>query len=317
MLMFLARKLPSVLLVAFVSSIIAFVLPRLAPGDPAVVLAGPDGTPDQVQAIRTALGLDQSLWLQYFSWLTGLFSGDLGQSYSLQRPVAELISSRLESTVELALVAAVIMVTVGLLLGVLAGSPRSRVGRVVLDVVNTLCLATPPFLSGIILILVLGIALPVLPISGEVGLLQDPVIGIQYLVLPATALALPQAAVVARLVATSMTTVRGEDFVDLAIAKGVPTRVITRRHVLRNSFGTAVVAIGLRFGELLGGAIITEAIFARNGLGQLAVASVQSRDYLVLQVLILGAVLIAVALQLLSEIALAALDPRIRLEGAR
>lgn len=311
---FLIRKLPSVALVAFVSSVIAFILPRLAPGDPAVALAGADATAAQIAAIRQQVGLNKPLYEQYLQWVGGLFRGDLGQSYILQRPVGELILSRLESTLELALFAAIIMIAVGLALGILGGSPRSKFSRSVLDVFNTIFLATPPFLTGLLLILLLGIAFPILPVSGEVGFFQNPEIGIQYLILPATALALPQAAVIARLLQTSMQTVRGEDFVDLAVAKGVPPGIITRRHVLRNSFGTAVVAIGLRIGELLGGAIVIESIFARNGLGQLAVTSVDSRDYLVLQALILGAVLVAVFVQLLTEIVLAGLDPRIRLE---
>jgi peptide/nickel transport system permease protein len=310
---FLLRKLPSLVLVIFASSIIAFILPRLAPGDPAVALAGPDASIQQIDAIRKAVGLDKPLFQQYVDWATGLFHGNLGESYILRRPVSELISSRLESTLELTLVAAIIMIAVGLLLGILAGSPRSKFAAGLLNVVNTLLLATPPFLSGLFLILVFGIAIRLLPVSGEIGLLQNPGIGIQYLILPAAALALPEAAVIARLIQTAMRTARGEEYVDLAIAKGVPTGAITRRHVLRNSLGTAIIATGLRIGGLLGGAIVIEAIFARNGLGQLAVTSVQNRDYLVLQALIIGAVTVAMLIQLATEIVLASTDPRIRL----
>jgi peptide/nickel transport system permease protein len=313
MIRFLVRKIPSVILVIFLSSIVAFILPRLAPGDPAVVLAGPDGTPATIKAIRSQLGLDKPLWTQYVQWLDGVFRGNLGESYILHRPVAELISSRLESTVDLASLAAIIMIVVGLVLGTLGGSPRSRISRGILDVFNTIFLAMPPFLTGLLLILLLGIAWPLLPVSGETSFLSNPGISIQYLMLPALALALPQAAVIARLLQTSMRQVRGEDFVDLATAKGVPPGQITRRHVVRNSFGSVVVVIGLRIGELLGGTIVIESIFARNGLGALAVSSVQTRDYLVIQVLIMGAVLIAVIIQLLSEVVLATLDPRIRL----
>ena len=315
MFLFLLRKVPSVLMILIISSIIAFLLPRLAPGDPAVVLAGADSSPETVAAIREALGLNLPLWQQYLSWIGGLFTGDLGQSFILQRPVGDLIVARLASTIELTVLATIIMLIVGFTLGILGGSPRSRVARAILDMFNTIFLATPPFLTGLLLILGLGIAWPILPVSGEVSILEDPWLGLQYLILPAAALALPQAAVIARLLQTSMLTVRGEDFVDLAVLKGVGPRQITRRHVLRNSVGAAVVVIGLRIGELLGGAIVVEAIFARNGLGTLAVTSVLSRDYLVIQVLILGAVFIAVLIQLLSEIVLAALDPRIRLKG--
>jgi len=315
MLRFLLRKLPSALLVVFVSSIIAFILPRMAPGDPAVVLAGEDATPEQLDAIRETLGLSDPLWQQYLTWLGNVLRGDFGDSYVINRPVIELISARWSSTIELALLATIIMIVIGLTLGLLAGSPRSKFSRTLLDVLTTAFLGTPSFLTGLLLILLLGIAFPILPVSGEVSIFEDPGIGIQYLILPATALALPPAAFIARLVATQMIMVRGEEFIDLAVAKGVPSRRIMTHHVMRNSLGTAAVAIGLRFGDLLGGAIVVEAIFARNGLGTLAVTSVNTRDYFVVQFLILGSVTIAVIMQLLSEVALAALDPRVRLDS--
>lgn len=313
MLRFLLMKLPSILGVVLVSSVVAFILPRLAPGDPAVALAGADATPAQLDAIRSHLGMNGPLHQQYFHWIWGVLHGDFGQSYMMRRPVSVVILDRLQSTLELALLAISIMIVLGLVLGILAGSPRSRLARGGLDLLTTLCLATPPFLTGLLLILLLGIAYPILPVSGEVSILDKPLLGLQYLILPAIALALPQAAIVARLLQTSMLNVRGEDFVDLAKAKGLDSGQIMRRHVLRNSLGPAIVAIGLRSGDLLAGAIVIEAIFARNGLGQLAVTAVQNRDYLVVQALILAAVVIAVVLQLMSELVLAALDPRIKL----
>lgn len=313
MIRFLVRRIPSVLLVLLATSVVAFLLPRLVPGDPAAVIAGPDATPETIAAIRAQLGLDQPLVTQYLHWMGGLFTGDLGQSLQYGRPVSELIADRLESTVELALLAGLLLLVFGIGLGVLAGSVRARWARSLVESTNTGLLAAPPFLVGLLLILVFGVAFRVLPISGEVPLTSDPEIGIQYLLLPALALALPMSAGVARLLQTSMVAVRQEDFVDLAVAKGVPPWRIDLRHVLRNSLGPAVVAIGIRFGDLLAGAVVIEAIFARNGLGQLAVGGAQSADYAVVQVIIVGTVFVAVVAQLLTEIVLAALDPRIRL----
>lgn len=310
---YLIRRIPSVLLVLVATSVIAFLLPRLVPGDPAAVVAGPDASPETIAAIRTELGLDRPLVTQYFDWIGGVLSGDLGQSLQFNRPVSELIGDRVVSTVELAVLAAIFLVVFGIGLGVLAGSARSRWARVLVEGTNTGLLAAPAFLVGLLFILVFGVAFRVLPTSGEVSVLEDPEIGIQYLLLPALALALPMSAGVARLVQTRILAVRQEDFVDLAVAKGVPPGRITRRHVLRNSLGPAVVLIGILSGELLAGAVVIEAIFARNGLGQLAVSSAQSADYTVIQVLIVGAVFIAVVGQLLTEIILAALDPRVRL----
>lgn len=314
MIRFLLRRTPSLALVVVATSVLAFLLPRLTPGDPAVQIAGPEASPEQLAALRADLGLDQPVLSQYVSWVRGIFQGDLGESLQYRRPVAELIGARLESTLELAIGAFLILVVVGFLVGILGGSTRSGRGlRFGVDLTNTVLLATPPFLAGLLLILLLGITFPVLPTSGEIAVLDDPMRGIQFLILPAVALAVPTSSSVSRLVQTSMQRVRGQDYVDLAVAKGVPPRRITVRHVLRNSMGAPIVALGMRFGDMLAGAVIIEAIFARDGLGLLAVNSVQAADYSVIQVLIVGAVVIAVVMQLVTEIGLAALDPRVRL----
>ena len=311
----MVTKLPSIVLVVLASSIVAFMLPRMAPGDPAQTIAGPDATPDQVAAVRTSLGLDASLPEQYLTWLAGVFRGDLGTSYIFNRPVSELIFSRMESTLELALFASLILILLGLGLGVLGGSVQSRLSRFAVDTTSTLLLATPAFLIGLLLIVLLGVTWRVLPVSGEVALSDNFEIGIQYLLLPALALGLSQAPSISRLLQTTMLANRSEDFVDLARAKGASERRLTYRHVLRTSMGASVVAIGMRIGDMFGGAIIIEAIFARNGLGQLAVQAVNARDYQLIQVLIMWAVLIAVISQMLTDIALAALDPRVRLDS--
>jgi len=313
MIRYLMRKVPSVVFVLFTSSVVAFALPRLAPGDVAVTLAGSDPTAANIAAIRRQLGLDRSPVVQYWDWISGLFHGDLGQSYLLHRSVASLIGDRLESTVELALFATLLVVVIGTTLGVLAGSTRRWWARATLDLSNSILVAVPSFLTALALILVFGVYHRWLPVSGEASVLHDPAIGIQYLVLPAVALALSPAGGVARLLQTEMARVRGEDYIDLALAKGASPKRITLRHVLRNSFGTAVVAIGLEIGTLLAGAVVIESVFNRNGLGQLAVSSVTSRDFTVLQVLILGVVCVAVICQIVTDLILAALDPKIRL----
>lgn len=315
MLRYLLGKLPSIFLVLFATSVIAFILPRLAPGDPAATIAGADATAEQIAEVRERLGLDAPAFVQYLTWLSGVFRGDLGMSYIFNRPVGDLIVARLGSTLELAAVATMFLVVIGLGLGVLGGSAQSKVGRFAIDSTNTLLVALPAFLVGLLLIVFLGVVWPVLPVSGEVSVFEDPVIGIQYLVLPALALGLSQAPTIARLLQTTMRTTRGEDFVDLARAKGASPARVTYRHVFRTSLGSAIVAIGLRIGDVFGGSVIVEAIFARNGLGQLAVQAVNMRDYQLLQVLIMGVVLIAVISQLLTEVALAALDPRVRLDA--
>lgn len=313
MIRFLLARAPSVVFVLFASSVVAFALPRLAPGDVAVVLAGQDPTAETIAAIRDQLGLNRPMVVQYGDWIAGLFRGDLGESFLLHRSVSSLIGDRILGTLELAVFSTILVIVIGATLGILAGSARARWARAVLDFTNSLFVAVPSFLIGLGLILVFGVFNRWLPVSGEVAVLDDPAIGIQYLILPSLALALGPAAIVARFIQTEMAALRNAEFVDLAISKGASPRRITFRHVFRNSLGSAVVAVGLQVGHVLAGAVIIEAIFARNGLGQLAVTSVQSRDFTVLQVLILGAVFAAVICQLLTEVILAGLDPRIRL----
>jgi peptide/nickel transport system permease protein len=315
MIRYLIRRIPSIAVVVFLSSIVAFLLPRLAPGDPAIILAGNDANPEVIAAIRKDLGLDRPLIEQYLNWVSDLSRGDLGISLVNKRPIAELILARAESTLELAGLAAIFMIVLALILGVLGGSIRSKLGRSVLDFVSTTMVSMPAFLVGLILIVVFGVVLRVLPVSGQLNMSEDFWGGLEYLLLPAIAIALSHAAVIARLLQTAMLTNRGEEYVDLAVVKGASPARITFRHVLPASLDTAIVAIGLRIGELIGGAIIIEAIFSRSGLGQLMIQSINTRDYFVVQALVIGAVIIAIVSQLISEIVVASLDPRIRLEA--
>ncbi|MGP3971454.1 ABC transporter permease [Streptomyces sp. 6N223] len=318
MVRFLLRRAPSVVVVLFAASLLAFFLPRLAPGDPATAVAGPDATREQIAAVHAELGLDRPMPAQYASWLRDVvLHGDFGTSYVTHREVTGLLGDRLGSTVQLALLATLLMIVIGVALGVAAGSSRRPWARSLLDLACTVLLAIPPFLTGLLLALLLGVAWRVLPVSGEVSLLEDPEIGIQYLALPALALALPSAAAMARLIQTAMRDARAQEYVQTAVAKGASPRRITVRHVLRNSLGSALVSLGIRLGDLLGGAVVIEFVFARNGLGSLAVTSSTQRDYLVIQALVLLAVAVAVLMQVLTEVGLSLLDPRIRLEGAR
>jgi peptide/nickel transport system permease protein len=311
------RRIASLAAVLIFGSIVAFAVPRLAPGDVAVTLAGANPTPESIEAIRVRLGLDRPEIVQYFDWIGGILRGDLGTSYLYDRSVSSLLGDRLESTVQLAISAAIIVAILALALGVLAGSTRSPRVQAVLDVVSSLLIAIPSFLLGLILILALGVLNRWVPISGEVSLADDFWEGLSYIALPAFALALSSVGVIARLIGTDMRTIRREEFVYLATSKGASPARVTWRHVLPNSLNSAIVSFGLTIGELLAGAIVIEAIFNRQGLGQLAVLSVKSRDFAVLQVLILGAVAVAALFQVLTEVSIASLDPRIRAGGKK
>lgn len=313
---FIVRRLASALVVLAIASVVVFSLLQLAPGDPASVLAGPDADEATVAAIRHNLGLDEPLLTQYFTWLAHLFTGNLGDSYTYHRPITELIGQRLGSTVELTIVATLVMVVLGLVLGVVLATARSRGLRRIVNGLSTVCLALPPFASGIILIFVFAVMWNVLPSGGEASLFSEPASAIRRLILPAVALALPAAPVIANLLATEMMHARDQEFVLTASAKGATARRITWRHVVPNSLSSSIIEVGIHIGNLLGGAVVAEAIFTRNGLGTLLIQAVDKRDYQLAQVLLLLAIGTAIIVQLIAELCIARIDPRIRLESA-
>ncbi|GLZ07528.1 peptide ABC transporter permease [Actinomadura sp. NBRC 104412] len=313
---YVARRLATTLLVLVLASLAIFALLRLAPGDPATILAGQDATPAQVAAIRHELGLDRSLPAQYWQWLSGLLTGDPGSSYTFRQPISGLLVQRAGPTVQLTLTATVVMVVLGLVLGVAAAGSRSRTVRNLVDAVSTAALSTPPFVSSIVMIFVLAVTLRLLPAGGQAGLFSDPAIGIQYVIMPAVAVALPGSAVIARLLATEMRRAHREEFARTAKAKGASRRRVLLRHVLPNSIGPAVVELGIRIGDLFAGAVVVEAIFARSGIGSLLVSAVQGRDYLLAQDILLASVAFAAAMQLLTELSMARVDRRIDLQEA-
>lgn len=314
MIRFVLRRLPSALIVLVVASVVIFFVLRLAPGDPALTLAGPDADAAVVDEIRAQLGLDQPLTVQYFAWLGGILTGDLGDSYVLRAPIAELIGNSLLNTVELAVGALVLALVFGGLVGFALGSTRLRWVQAVLGALNSAAFAVPTYVTGVLLILVFAVTYRVLPSGGVGPGLADFEIGVQYLIMPAVALALPTAATLARFLAASMRRTLDEDFVQTGIAKGLRSRRLMFAHVLPNSMPPVLTILGIQIGQLLGGAIIVETIFAWPGIGQLLLQAVIGRDYLLTQDLLLIAVVVFVVVQIVTDVIDAAIDPRIRLE---
>jgi peptide/nickel transport system permease protein len=308
------RRAGSAVIVLIGASFGIFGILHLAPGNPAVVLAGADASPTVVAAITRSLGLDKPLPDQYWAWLHGVLTGQLGRSYILGVPIGQLILHNLGNTAELTVAAAVIALIVGFVLGVLGAVTRNRFGRGVLMGVNTLALAVPTYVSGIVLILIFSLALPILPPGGVVPL-SSPGSALRYLIMPAFCLALPVAAVFSRYLADALRQVLGEDFIRTARATGVSRWRIIWRHALPNALPQILAILGIQFGTMLGGAAIVEALFAWPGVGQLLVTSTQDRDYLVVQDLLLWGVLVFTVLQLLTDLGYAWLDPRVQLEN--
>lgn len=314
MIRFVLRRLPSAIVVLAVASVVVFFILRLAPGDPAVLLAGPDADAEVVDAIREQLGLNESLPTQYVLWLTGVVTGDLGNSYLLGAPIAELIGDSLLNTVELTLGALIIALVAGAIVGFILGASRRRWVQVVFGTLNSVAFAVPTYVTGVLLILLFAVTYRILPSGGIGPGLNDFSIGVQYLLLPAIALSLPTAATIARFLAASMRQTLDEDFIQTGIAKGLSTRRLYFGHVLPNSMPPVLTILGIQIGQLLGGAIIVETIFAWPGIGQLLLQAVIGRDYLLTQDLLLIAVVVFVVVQIITDVADAAIDPRIRLE---
>ncbi|MFF9002147.1 ABC transporter permease [Streptomyces achromogenes] len=310
----LLRRFPSALLVLLVASFVIFSILRLVPGDPATSLAGPDAGPETVAAIRDRLGLDEPLFLQYVHWTGGLLTGDLGPSYAIGGQTADLIGDGLGATVELTLGALLFVVVLGTAFGVLGATARRGWVRATVRVLTTGALAVPPFVTGILFVLLFAVVLKVLPSGGRVSVLTAPDLGVQYLLLPALCLALPSAAILGRYLKDGIERALLEDYVRTATAAGVHPRRLLWRHALPNALPPVVTLLGMQTGHLLGGAVLVEAIFAWPGLGQLAEQGLTRRDYPVVQDLLLLLVTVFVLVQLITDLVHAWLDPRIRWE---
>ena len=314
---FILRRLAQAIPVVFLSTVGVFLLLHLLPGDPALVLAGPDAPPAAIEAIRQEMGLDQPLAVQYVVWLGHIMRGDLGKSLASKLPVSQLISQRAPATLELAFAAEILTVMIALPLGTIAAVRQRGKADWIISSSVSLGLAVPNFWLGILLIILFAIGLGWLPPGGRGDWSRDPVQALKFLILPAFTLALPAAMNLSRLTKASVLEVLYEDHVRTARAKGVPERAVVAAHVVRNALVPVVTAVGLEFGRLLGGAIVVESVFAWPGLGTLMLTSIGNRDYAIVQAGLMLLVMIFIIVNLCTDIAYGFLDPRIRFSTGR
>jgi peptide/nickel transport system permease protein len=315
MLSYAGARLLQAVPVLFLSSVVVFLFIHLVPGDPAVTIAGPNATPGQVAALRHVYELDRPLPVQYLTWLGRLAQGDLGLSYTTRRPVAALIAQRLPATLHLAVGTMLVMLVVGSPLGVLcAVRPRWAVSRAI-TLLNAVALATPTFWLGIVLLLLFAVSLRWVPPSGFVSIAEDPLQSMRLLVLPCLTLGASGTAIVIRFLRASMSEVMHADFIRTAHAKGLRESAIVTRHVLRVAALPVVTVLAVQFGYLLGGAVITEAVFGWPGVGRLTLDAIGNRDYLIVQAMMLFFVAVFIAVNVVADLCYAILDPRIRLAG--
>ncbi|MDQ6672723.1 MAG: ABC transporter permease [Chloroflexota bacterium] len=309
---YVLRRLAQAIPVLLLSSLGVFLLLHLVPGDPAIILAGPDATPEVIDAVRADMGLNQPLPVQYAVWLGHAIHGDLGRSFTSKQPVTDLIAQRLPATAELALAGILLALLVSVPSGILAALHQRRLVDWLISSLSAFAIAIPNFWFGILAILLFALVLGWLPPGGYADVIRDPGAGLKFLALPAVTLALNQAAVTSRFVKASMLDVLYEDYVRTARAKGLRERVLIRRHALRNALVPLATVLGVEFGRLLGGAVIVESVFAWPGMGRLIVQAIANRDYTVVQGALLLLVCTFILVNLLTDVAYGVLDPRIR-----
>jgi ABC-type dipeptide/oligopeptide/nickel transport system permease component len=284
---------------------LVFLLIHIVPGDPVEQMLGEGAAPGQITQLRHGLGLDQPLYVQYGRYLWRLAHGDLGQSLKFQAPVRRIIFERYPATLALAFLALLVCASIAIPAGALAAHRRGHPADRAVGVFTLLGLAVPNFALGPVLILLFSIELGWLPVSGRGG----P----SYYILPAATLGAALAAILTRMVRGSMLEELSSDYVRTARAKGLSTRAVLFRHAFRNALIPIITILGLQFGTLLAGTIVTETIFSWPGIGRLTVQAISSRDYPLLQGCILVIALSYVLVNLLTDFLYAVIDPRVRL----
>jgi peptide/nickel transport system permease protein len=304
-----AQAVPTLLIV----TVLVFLLQQLTPGDPATVLAGEErGDPAVIAQIRTELWLDRPLPVQYLHWLDRALHGDLGRSWHVQVPVSQLIASKLPVTAQLAAMAVLIAAAIGIPAGVLAAAKRGTAWDYGANLIGLGGISVPNFWMGMILILVVSVRLGWLPPSGYVPLGEDWRLSLATTIMPAFVLGYAIAAVLMRHTRSAMLTALDQDYVRTARAKGLGERRVVLRHALRNALVPVVTLGALELGTLLSGAVLTEQVFSVPGFGKLVVDAVFTRDYPVVQGVVLVTACLYVTLNLIADLLYVVLNPRLR-----
>ena len=294
------------------ASVVVFLVLDILPGNAAQILMGPDASPEAVAALASKLGLDQPAWQRYGLWISGLLRGDMGLSYAYSTPVSELVLERLALTVPLALMAMALTTVLALAAGVYAAAHHNKVGDVGVMGLAQLGIAIPNFWFAILLILLFSVHLQWFSAGGFDGWSEGLGQGLKSLLLPAVALAVVQAAILARITRSAVLDVLREDFVRTARAKGLSRRATLWGHVLRNAMIPVITVMGLQFAELLAGTIVVENVFYLPGLGRLIFQSISNRDLIVVRNCVMLLAAMVVVVNFIVDLLYAAIDPRLK-----
>lgn len=308
---YIAKRFIAMIPVLLLVSIIVFTLIRLIPGDPAVAMLGEEATPQMIASLRAEFGLDQPIPVQYAIWLGRVLRGDLGQSTRARQPVTQAIVERLPATIELTILSLLISLSLAIPIGIISATQRNSKMDLLSTTLALMGVSMPNFFLALLLSFVLSLNLRWLPNIGYVPITQNLRENLTDMIMPAITLSAATLAIVARLTRSSLLEVLNLEYIRTARAKGLGERLVIIRHALKNSMIPVVTIVGLQVGALLGGAVITESIFVLPGVGKLAVDAIFSRDFPVIQGVVLFFGVVFLGVNLLVDVLYAFLDPRI------
>jgi peptide/nickel transport system permease protein len=308
---YLLGRLASLILSLIAASIVIFLVLEVVPGDPAQFMLGLNAQPDTVAALRAQMGLDQPLLVRYVAWIAGMLHGDLGTSYTYRVPVIELVNARLVVSLPLAIYALTLSILIAFPVGILAAARRNSKTDLAVMGLTQLGVAVPNFWFAMLEVLIFAVILHWFSAGGFPGW-NDPWLGLRALTLPAVALALPQASILARVMRSALLDTLGEDYIRSARAKGLTRRQALWRHALRNALIPVLTILGLQFSFLLAGGIIIENVFFLPGLGRLVFQAITQRDLIVVKSVVMLLVFGVILVNFIVDLSYALVDPRLR-----
>ncbi len=315
MFVYALRRIAMLVATLAVATVVIFAVMEVLPGDPAALILGVEAREDTLNALREQMGLNRPLHVRYLSWVTGLLTGDLGTSYTYSVPVSDLINERIGVTLPLALIALTLSTLISIPLGVLAAARHNRVADVGIMATTQLGIAIPNFWFALLLVWMFAITLRLVPSGGFPGWDAGLIPCLQALILPAVALALPQASILTRIMRSSLLDTLHDDYVRTARAKGLSQRIALWSHAVPNALIPVLTIMGLQFSFLLTGTIIIENVFFLPGIGRLIFQAITQRDLIVVESLIVVLVAAVIIVNFLVDLAYGVVDPRLRSRG--
>ncbi len=311
---YVIKRIMTIVPVIFLVSVIVFILIHFIPGDPALVFVGEDAAPGEVELIRVEMGLDKPLYVQFGTWLSKIVRGDFGESIIYQRPVINLLIERLPVTLSFGFFSMLISLLFAIPAGIMAAANQNTYKDYFFTLIAVLGISIPGFWLALMFIFIFSLKLGWLPAIGYIPLTQDFLGGLKCLILPSTAHAMLTAAIVARMLRSSMLEVLRQDYITTARGKGLPERWVIYKHALKNAFAPTLTVIGFQIGAVIGGSIIFETIFTLPGVGQMIYTAIGDRDYPVVQGCLLIIAFSFVLVNLIVDLLYSYFDPRITYE---